>query len=56
MCDIITGQNFQLRGIKIEDAPDIIDGLHAQNQTSFQSALDSGQNMVRDPISGIDVR
>lgn len=52
--DITTRQNIQLRGVKIEDAPDIIDGLHARNQTSFQSALDSVRNMVGSPLAGID--
>jgi ferredoxin-nitrite reductase len=52
--DITTRQNIQLRGVKIEDAPDIIDGLHARNQTSLQSALDSVRNMVGSPLAGID--
>lgn len=52
--DITTRQNIQLRGVKIEDAPTIIDGLHARNQTSFQSALDSVRNMVGNPLAGID--
>mmetsp|Transcript_17582 Transcript_17582/g.24788 ORF Transcript_17582/g.24788 Transcript_17582/m.24788 type:complete len:645 (+) Transcript_17582:87-2021(+) len=52
--DITTRQNIQLRGIKIEDAPDIIDGLHARNQTSIQSALDSIRNVVGSPLAGID--
>ena len=52
--DITTRANIQLRGAKIEDAPDIIDGLHARNQTSFQSALDSVRNMVGNPLAGID--
>lgn len=52
--DITTRQNIQLRGVKIEDAPDIIDGLHARNQTSFQSALDSVRNVVGSPLAGID--
>ena len=52
--DITTRQNIQLRGVKIEDAPDIIDGLHARNQTSIQSALDSVRNMVGNPLAGID--
>ena len=52
--DITTRANIQLRGVKIEDAPDIIDGLHARNQTSFQSALDSVRNMVGSPLAGID--
>lgn len=52
--DITTRQNIQLRGVKIEDAPNIIDGLHSRNQTSFQSALDSVRNMVGSPLAGID--
>jgi ferredoxin-nitrite reductase len=52
--DITTRANIQLRGVKIEDAPDIIDGLHARNQTSFQTALDSVRNMVGSPLAGID--
>ncbi|KAG7352858.1 assimilatory nitrite reductase ferredoxin precursor [Nitzschia inconspicua] len=52
--DITTRANIQLRGVTIEDAPDIIDGLHARNQTSFQSALDSVRNMVGNPLAGID--
>ncbi|CAB9499834.1 Ferredoxin--nitrite reductase, chloroplastic (Fragment) [Seminavis robusta] len=52
--DITTRQNIQLRGVKIEDAPDIIEGLHARNQTSFQSALDNVRNMVGSPLAGID--
>ena len=52
--DITTRQNIQLRGVKIEDAPDIIDGLHARNQTTFQSALDNVRNMVGSPLAGID--
>lgn len=52
--DITTRANIQLRGVKLEDAPDIIDGLHARNQTSFQSALDSVRNMVGSPLAGID--
>lgn len=52
--DITTRQNIQLRGIKLEDAPDVIEGLHARNQTSFQSALDNVRNMVGSPLAGID--
>ncbi|OEU16477.1 ferredoxin-nitrite reductase [Fragilariopsis cylindrus CCMP1102] len=52
--DITTRANIQLRGVKLEDAGDIIDGLHARNQTSFQSALDSVRNMVGSPLAGID--
>jgi ferredoxin-nitrite reductase len=52
--DITTRANIQLRGVQLEDAPDIIDGLHARNQTSYQSALDNVRNMVGSPLAGID--
>jgi ferredoxin-nitrite reductase len=52
--DITTRQNIQLRGVTLEDAPMIIDGLHARNQTSFQSALDNVRNLVGSPLAGID--
>ena len=52
--DITTRQNIQLCGVKLEDGPTIIDGLHARNQTSFQSALDNVRNMVGSPLAGID--
>jgi len=52
--DITTRANVQLRGIKLEDAPGIMDGLHARNQTSFQSALDNIRNVVGSPLAGID--
>lgn len=52
--DITTRANIQLRGIKLSDADAIIDGLHARNQTSFQSALDNVRNMVGSPLAGID--
>jgi len=52
--DITTRQNIQLRGVSVEDAPTIIDGLHARNQTSFQSALDNVRNLVGSPLAGID--
>ena len=35
--DITTRQNIQIRGVQLEDAPKIIDGLHARGQTSFRS-------------------
>lgn len=52
--DITTRANIQLRGVKLEDSVHIIDGLHARNQTSFQSALDSVRNVVGNPLAGID--
>uniref|UniRef100_A0A7S4BHH3 Ferredoxin--nitrite reductase, chloroplastic n=1 Tax=Chrysotila carterae TaxID=13221 RepID=A0A7S4BHH3_CHRCT len=52
--DITTRQNIQLRGIRLEDADKVIDALHANNQTSFQSALDNVRNLVGSPLAGID--
>ncbi len=52
--DITTRQNIQLRGVRLEHADAIIEGLHARNQTSFQSALDSVRNVVGSPLAGID--
>lgn len=52
--DITTRQNIQLRGVKLDDAAELIDGLHARNQTCYQSALDSIRNMVGNPLAGID--
>eukprot|EP00591_Stephanopyxis_turris_P018276 CAMPEP_0195537444 /NCGR_PEP_ID=MMETSP0794_2-20130614/47935_1 /TAXON_ID=515487 /ORGANISM="Stephanopyxis turris, Strain CCMP 815" /LENGTH=792 /DNA_ID=CAMNT_0040671157 /DNA_START=88 /DNA_END=2466 /DNA_ORIENTATION=- len=52
--DITTRANIQLRGVKLEDGPDVIDGLHSRNQTSFHSALDNVRNMVGSPLAGID--
>jgi len=52
--DITTRQNIQMRGVTIETAADIIDGLHLRNLTSFQSALDNVRNVVGSPLAGID--
>jgi ferredoxin-nitrite reductase len=43
--DVTTRQNIQLRGVILEDADQIIDGLHARGQTPFQSALDNVRNL-----------
>jgi len=52
--DITTRQNIQMRGVTVEDAPAIFEGLHARNQTSFMSALDNVRNLVGSPLAGID--
>ena len=52
--DITTRQNIQLRGVTLEDADKIIDGLHARGHTSLHSALDNVRNMVGSPLAGID--
>jgi len=52
--DITTRQNIQLRGVQLQDADRIIDGLHSRGQTPIQSALDNVRNMVGSPLAGID--
>ncbi|GMH53496.1 hypothetical protein TL16_g01466, partial [Triparma laevis f. inornata] len=51
--DITTRQNIQLRGVTVEAASRIIEGLHELNQTSFHSALDNVRNVVGSPLAGI---
>lgn len=46
VADITTRQNFQLRGLTLEDGADLTEKLHAMNLTSFQSALDNARNEI----------
>ncbi|WP_416666076.1 ferredoxin--nitrite reductase [Egbenema bharatensis] len=52
--DITTRQNLQLRGIRIEDIPDIFDRLKAADMTSVQSGMDNVRNITASPIAGLD--
>lgn len=52
--DITTRMNIQLRGVKLDDASDICDGLYKIGLTSFMSGMDNVRNMVGSPIAGID--
>jgi ferredoxin-nitrite reductase len=52
--DITTRQNIQLRGLTADAATDVIDGLHALNQTCIQTGFDNIRNMVGNPLAGID--
>jgi sulfite reductase beta subunit-like hemoprotein len=52
--DITTRANLQLRGVKLEDADGIIEGLIAHNMGSFQSGMDSVRNLTGSPIAGLD--
>lgn len=52
--DITTRQNIQLRGIKIEDLPDIFRKMEAVGLTSIQSAMDNVRNITGSPVAGID--
>lgn len=52
--DITTRQNLQLRGIRIEDVPDIFRRLSAVGMTSVQSGMDNVRNITGSPMAGID--
>jgi ferredoxin-nitrite reductase len=52
--DITTRQNLQLRGIRLEDIPDIFEQLKAAGMTSVQSGMDNVRNITASPVAGID--
>jgi ferredoxin-nitrite reductase len=52
--DITTRQNYQLRGILLEDVPEIMKGLEEHGLSSIQSGMDNVRNGVGSPIAGID--
>lgn len=52
--DITTRQNLQLRGIRLEDLPDIFRRLKAVGMTSVQSGMDNVRNITGSPMAGID--
>lgn len=52
--DITTRQNIQLRGIRLEDVPDIFAQLKAVGLTSVQSGMDNVRNITGSPVAGID--
>ncbi|NCR76549.1 MAG: ferredoxin--nitrite reductase [Microcystis aeruginosa K13-06] len=52
--DITTRQNLQLRGIRIEDLPDIFQRLKSVGMTSVQSGMDNVRNITGSPMAGLD--
>jgi ferredoxin-nitrite reductase len=52
--DITTRQNLQLRGIRIEDIPDIFWRFESVGLTSVQSGMDNVRNITGSPVAGID--
>ncbi|MEH1906642.1 MAG: ferredoxin--nitrite reductase [Nostoc sp.] len=52
--DITTRQNIQLRGIRIEDLPDIFNRFDAIGLTTVQSGMDNVRNITGDPVAGLD--
>lgn len=51
--DITTRQNIQLRGIVIEDLPEILSKLEGCGLTSVQSGMDNVRNLTGSPVAGI---
>lgn len=52
--DITTRQNLQLRGVHLEDIPDIFAKMHAVGLTSLQSGMDNVRNITGSPVAGLD--
>lgn len=52
--DITTRQNLQLRGIRIEDVPDIFRRIKSVGMTSVQSGMDNVRNITGSPLAGLD--
>ena len=52
--DITTRQNLQLRGIRVEDIPDIFRRFELVGLTSVQSGMDNVRNITGSPVAGID--
>jgi len=52
--DITTRQNIQLRGVRVEDVPDIFLKLKQVGLTSVQSGVDNVRNITGSPLAGLD--
>jgi ferredoxin-nitrite reductase len=52
--DITTRQNLQLRGVRLEDLPDIFTKFDQVGLTSIQSGMDNVRNLTGSPVAGID--
>jgi ferredoxin-nitrite reductase len=52
--DITTRQNLQLRGLRLEDIPDVFRRLESVGLTSIQSGMDNVRNITCSPVAGID--
>jgi ferredoxin-nitrite reductase len=52
--DITTRQNMQLRGVRLEDIPEIFQRFEAVGLTSIQSGMDNVRNITGSPMAGID--
>jgi ferredoxin-nitrite reductase len=52
--DITTRQNLQLRGLRLEDIPDVFERMKQVGLTSVQSGMDNVRNITGSPVAGID--
>ncbi|MGL5939412.1 MAG: ferredoxin--nitrite reductase [Waterburya sp.] len=52
--DVTTRQNIQLRGVRLEDIPDIFRKFKEVGLTSIQSGMDNVRNLTGSPVAGID--
>ncbi|AMA09497.1 ferredoxin--nitrite reductase [Picosynechococcus sp. PCC 73109] len=52
--DITTRQNIQLRGIRLEDTPEILTKLKQVGLSTVQSGHDNVRNITGSPVAGID--
>ncbi|WP_013323579.1 ferredoxin--nitrite reductase [Gloeothece verrucosa] len=52
--DITTRQNIQLRGVRLEDIPEIFRKLETVGITAVQSGMDNVRNITGSPVAGID--
>ncbi|MEL6439513.1 MAG: ferredoxin--nitrite reductase [Cyanobacteria bacterium J06621_8] len=52
--DITTRQNLQLRGLRLEDIPEIFEKFKEVGLTSIQSGMDNVRNLTGSPVAGID--
>lgn len=52
--DLTTRQNWQIRGIVLEDVPALLKGLETVGLSSLQSGMDNVRNPVGNPLAGID--
>jgi ferredoxin-nitrite reductase len=54
VADITTRQNIQIRGVAIEDVPEMFAKFKSVGLTSVQSAMDNIRNITGSPVAGID--
>ena len=52
--DVTTRQNIQLRGVRLEDIPELFSRFKEVGLTSVQSGMDNVRNLTGSPVAGID--